>query len=192
LKSSITIMAIVVVVLATLGLASYFSLSSIPPNRPETSLSTTQTSSFTATSGFVTGTSTTASNTFFATSCTITGVGGFGLRVVSDSTGLPVSGETVNAIGHLVACGPQVVYLDNFTVGLNGWLTPVFPPQATPGGGLNFTVGYEGHTYSFVTSVAFIGSNCVTLSVPSGNVTTQNVMNGIGSYCYQESSTTTK
>ncbi len=144
------------------------------------------------TTGSVTGTSaaTTASDTFFTLSCSITGIGGFSLLVVSDSTGVPVSGETVNAVDRL-GCGsmPQVVYLDNFTVGQGGWLTPVFPPQATPGGGLDFTVTYEGRTYNFAANVPPIGFNCVTLHVPSGSVTTQNVMNGYGSYCFQGSTT---
>ncbi|MDA4119700.1 MAG: hypothetical protein OK436_03840, partial [Thaumarchaeota archaeon] len=132
-------------------------------------------------SGFVTGTSVnSSSNTYFSSTCVISGVGGFSLRIVSDSTGSPVSGETVNAIDRL-GCGSttQVVYLDNFSAGTGGWLTPVFPNQATPAGQLNFTVAYQGKTYNFTTSIAPIGSACVTLDVPSGNVTTTITMNGL-------------
>jgi hypothetical protein len=135
-------------------------------------------------SGSVTGTSArSATNTFF-TNCSITGIGGFELLVASDSTGAPVSGESVNAVDRL-GCGSaqQVVYLDNFTVGRGGWLTPIFPEQATPGGQLNFTVAYQGRTYNFASSVPPIGTACVTLHVPSGRVTTTTVMNGNGSYC---------
>jgi hypothetical protein len=130
-------------------------------------------------SGFITGTSVnSSSNTYFSSTCVISGVGGFSLRVVSDSTGSPVSGEKVNAIDHL-GCGStsQVVYLDNFSVGKGGWLTPVFPNQATPAGQLNFMVAYQGKMYNFTTSIAPIGSACVTLHVPSGNVTTTTTMN---------------
>jgi hypothetical protein len=168
-----------VFVLLVIGLAGYYYL--------------TTPSSYTA-AGFLTGTSVNSSlNTYFSSTCVITGVGGFSLRVVSDSTGSPVSGEKVNAIDQL-GCGsiPQVVYLDNFSASEGGWLTPVFPIQATPAGQLNFTVTYQGHTYDFTTDVPPLGSNCVTLHVPSGSVATENVMNGSGSYCYQESSTTNK
>ena len=134
------------------------------------------------TTGSVTGTEVSASDTFF--SCSITGIGGFELLVASDSTGAPVSGESINAVDHL-GCdsAQQVVYLDNFTAGQGGWLTPVFPSQATPGGQLNFTVSYQGKTYNFSDEVPPIGTSCVTLHVPSGSVTTKTVMNGSGSYC---------
>ena len=134
--------------------------------------------------GSVTGTSASASDTFFATSCSITGVGGFELLVVSDSSGAPVGGEVINAVDNL-GCDSdqQVVYLDDFTVGQGGWLTPVFPSQATPGGQLNFTVSYQGKTYNFSEDVPPVGTSCVTLHVPSGSVSTRTVMNGSGSYC---------
>src|SRR2546428_4357906 len=72
-----------------------------------------------------------ASDVFFTKTCVITGIGGFALLVVSDPTGAPLTGESINAVGHL-GCGsiPQVVYLNNFTVEQGGWLTPVFPKQA--------------------------------------------------------------
>jgi len=135
----------------------------------------------------VTGTSVdSASDVFFTKTCVITGIGGFALRVASDVPGVTVTGESINAVGHL-GCGsiPQVVYLDNFTVEQGGWLTPVIPKQATPGGELNFTVAYQGKTYNFSAGVAPTGSSCVTLQVPSGRVTTTSVMNGQGSYCWQ-------
>ena len=141
--------------------------------------------------GFVTGTSVDTSSDTFLTQCTVSGAGGFALLIVSDSTGAPVSGETVNAVDTLgcdITGQPaeaQVVYLDNFSVGQGGWLTPVFPDQAQAGGELNFTVSYQGGTYHFSAEVLPVGSSCVTLHVPSGNVTTMTVMNGEGSYCWQ-------
>ena len=135
-------------------------------------------------SGFVTGTNVRTSSNTYLTQCSVTGVGGFQFRVISDSTGASVSGETINATDrlgcHIVGQAPetQVVYLDNFSVGQGGWLTPVFPYQATPGGGLNFTVSYQGGTYNFSAGVPPIGTSCVTLHVPSGSVTTTTVSNG--------------
>ncbi len=125
----------------------------------------------------------------FLTTCVVTGVGGFELRVISDSTGAPVSGETISAMDRLgcIIVGHtgemQVVHIDTFSARQGGWLTPVFPAQATPGGELNFTVAYQGRTYNFTAGVPPIGTACVTLHVPSGNVTTTTVMNGNGSYC---------
>ena len=127
---------------------------------------------------------TTFVNTFFTTSCVISGVGGFEFRLVSDSTGQPVNASTISAVDKL-GCNQenQVVYLDNFSYSGDGWFTPVFPSQATVGGGLNLTVGYEGKTYNFLGDYPPVGTDCVTLSVPSGNVSSTTVMNGSGSYC---------
>jgi len=126
------------------------------------------------------------SDTYFANSCVITGVGGFAFRVVSDSTGSPVSGETIGAVGRL-GCNNevQVVNIESFSVGQDGWITPNFPTGATPAGGLNLTVFYQGGAFNFTAGPSPIGSECVTLHVPSGRVTSENVMNGEGSYCYQ-------
>ena len=130
-------------------------------------------------------TSTSESNTYL-TSCTITGVGGFEFRVVSDSTGAPLSGETIKAIDRL-GCNVQnqVVYLDNFSEsqGGGGWLVPDFPSEATPAGQLSFTILYQGETYYFTTYIAPVGTNCATFHIPSGNMTTTLVANGSGSYC---------
>jgi hypothetical protein len=118
----------------------------------------------------------------YLTSCTITGIGGFEFRVVSDSTRAPISGETIEAVDRLGGCGQnQVVYLYNFSKsqGSGGWLVPDFPNQATPAGQLSFTVSYQSGTYNFATDIPPIGTNCVTLHVPSGNVTGATVMNGI-------------
>jgi hypothetical protein len=149
------------------------------------------------TTGFVTGTSVTgASDTFYNQDvCPAPGGGGgFELRVVSDSAGAPVSGETINAVG-MARCIPsggvgaetQVVYIDKFSAGQGGWLTPNWPVQADNVGDLNFTVNYQGRAYNLVINDAFppIGTNCVTLHIPSGNVTRATAMNGIGSYCFQ-------
>ena len=154
----------------------------------ETSLSTSvlASSSTTTSIEYVTGTSANTPSDTYLTSCTVTGIGGFQLLVVSDSTGALVTGETINAVDRL-GCDSetQVVYLDTFSVGQGGWLTPVFPNQAEPGGELSFAVTYQGLTYSFSATVPPMGTSCVTLHVPSGNVTTATVMNGQGSYCWQ-------
>ena len=153
-----------------------------------TSLSiTTATSvSTTTTTSFITKTSLATQSNTYVTSCIITGVGGFEFRVVSDSTGAPVTGETITAVDRL-GCGslPQVVYLDNFSEsqGGGGWLVPDFPTQATPAGGLSFTITYLGGTYTFTASIPPVGTHCATLYVPSGNVTITFVANGSGSYC---------
>jgi hypothetical protein len=130
--------------------------------------------------GNTTGTSAiNSTDTFFASSCSITGIGGFEFRIVSDSNGASLNGETIRATDRL-GCNSetQIVYLDNFSVGAGGWLTPVFPSQATPGGGLDFTVIYQGASYNFSSEVPPVGTACVTLRVPSGNVTTTTVMSG--------------
>jgi len=130
----------------------------------------------------------TTSDTFL-TNCVVSGIGGFELHVVSDSTGTPVSGENVTAIDELgcdIVGEPaqtQVVRITNFSVGNGGWFTPIFPAQAEAGGRLNFTIAYQGQTYNFVANVPGIGTNCVVLHLPSGNVTSTTVMNGSGSYC---------
>ena len=130
-------------------------------------------------------TSTSEINTY-VTSCIITGVGGFEFKVVSDATGAPISGVTITAINRLGCDGEnQVVYIDNFSEsqGGGGWLVPDFPSQATPAGGLSFTIMYQGGTYYFTASVAPVGTNCATFYIPSGNMTSTTVMNGNGSYC---------
>jgi len=125
-------------------------------------------------------TSTSESNTYL-TSCVITGVGGFEFRVVSDSTGAPVSGETIKAVDGVTCNGEnQVVYLDNFSEsqGDGGWLVPDWPSGATPAGGLSFTISYQGGIYNFTADIPPIGANCATFHVPSGTVTSTTVMNG--------------
>ena len=130
-------------------------------------------------------TSTSESNTYL-TNCVITGVGGFEFRVVSDSTGALVSGETTKAVDEVTCNGEtQVVYLDNFSEsqGGGGWLVPDWPGEATPAGGLSFTISYQGEIYNFTAGIPPIGTNCATFYIPSGNLTTTTVMNGNGSYC---------
>jgi hypothetical protein len=122
----------------------------------------------------VTGTSVNSSSDTYLTQCSVTGIGGFQLRILSDSSGDPVTGETINAVDRLgcdvvgQAGETQVVYIDNFSVGQGGWLTPVFPSQAEPGGQLDIAVTYQGQTYSLSPVVPPIGTKCVTLLVPSG------------------------
>ena len=128
-------------------------------------------------------TSTSEINTYL-TSCTFSSGGGFEFRVVSDSTGAPISGETIKAVDK-AGCNTQnqVVYIDNFSEsqGGGGWLVPDFPSQAVPVGQLSFTIAYQGGTYNFTTTIPPIGTNCVTFHIPSGNITT--VTNGNGAYC---------
>ncbi len=144
-------------------------------------------SSLTTTSTVTTPTATVSANstnTFFSTSCSISGVGGFAFRLVSDSTGAPVTAVNMSAVDRL-GCNNenQVLYLDSFSSLGDGWLTPVFPSQATVGGSLNITVTFEGRVYNFAGDYPPVGTDCVTLSLPSGNVTSTTVMNGSGSLC---------
>ena len=175
------VVPLVVVIVIVFGASGFISIYYSWSQQPSTS----QTPSSKASSVSV-------SNTYL-TSCTITGVGGFEFRVVSDSTGTPVSGESIKAVDRLGCNGEsQVVYLDefsppvyvtNFTESDGGWLVPDFPGQATPAGQLSFTITYQGGTYNFTAYIPPMGTNCVTLHVPSGNVTSTSVMNGSGSYC---------
>jgi len=144
----------------------------------ETSNSTGQYGSFSCNA------QTTNVNTYFSTSCSISGVGGFEFRLVSNSTGQLVNSSSITAIDRL-GCNNenQVVYLDNFSYLGDGWFTPVFPSQATVGGGLNITITYEGKTYNFAGYYAPVGTDCVTLHIQSGKVTSAIVMNGSGSHC---------
>ena len=197
---------VVVVVVLVVG-TGYWALSSEPvsstlsPNPGGSSSITTSDQSNTASTtgpitssisttesaGSVTGSSVySASDTFFTSACSVTGIGGFEMRVVSDSTGTSVSGESINAVDSL-GCNEeyQTVYIDTFYQGQGGWLTPAFPSQAQPGGKLTFTIVYQGTAYNLSSDVPPIGTSCVTLHVPSGNVTTTTVMNGQGSYCWQ-------
>jgi hypothetical protein len=155
-QSAVVILAVLIVVLlAAVGSVSYDTMG-----------------------GKTTTTSMVENNTFFTSSCSISGVGGFGFRIVSDSTGATVNGATVRTVDGLVGCDEtQIVYLDNFS-SVQGWLIPVFPSNAVPAGGLNFTVTYQGRTFNFGSFVPAVGANCVTLHVPSGNVTTRWVTSG--------------
>jgi len=131
-------------------------------------------------------------NTFFSTSCSISGVGGFEIRLVSDSTGAPVNADSITAVDKLECIQEpsidvnQVVYLNQFSYLGDGWFIPIFPSQATVGGGLNITVTYEGKTYNFGGYYPPIGTDCVTLGIPSGILNSTTVMNGSGSFCSQE------
>ena len=109
---------------------------------------------------------------------------------MADSTGKPVTGETANAVDKMPCQNnPAVFYIDNFSEGQEGWLMPIAPPYAIQhggyvSGGLNITIKYQGKTYNFTAGPPPIGTNCVTLHIPSGAVTTSTVGNGYGSYCY--------
>ncbi len=175
--------AVLVVAIAAVASISYFTF-----NSGMLRINGKSTSTYTVTgSGLPTNINTTSET--YLTNCIVSGIGGFELRVVSDSTGAPVSGENVTAIDELgcdIVGQPaqtQVVRITNFSVGNGSWLTPIFPAQAEAGGRLNFTIAYQGQTYNFVASVPGIGTNCVVLHLPSGSVTSTTVMNGSGSYC---------
>jgi hypothetical protein len=161
--------ALVVTLLAVTLLATY-----------EANINPTKTSTLSS-ARFVTGTSVASESDIFLTACAPSGPG-FWLRILSDSTGAPVSGETVNAVDKFEcsngqSTNSQIVYLDNFSVGEGGWLTPVWPRQAVNWGTLNFTITYEGGTWNFSAEAYNVGLSCVTLHVPSGNVT-QKVTSG--------------
>ena len=168
------LLAAFIVALLAAGLFGYYQ------TRLGTTTSSTSTSSTSnvVSTGSVTGTSVgTASDTFFTDTCTFSSGGQFELMVASDSTGAPVQGESINAVDNEgCSSDEEVIYIDNFTVGKGGWLTPVWPNQAIPLGDLNFTVAYQGGIYNFATYVAGIGTACVTLHVPSGNVTSSLAM----------------
>jgi len=112
----------------------------------------------------------------FLSPCAVSGVGALELNVVHDSNGTPVQGETVGAVLRTAAtCAgqaqTQVVYVTNFTQGRDGWISPVLPTHAVNAGGYDFTVEYAGKTYNFAAQVQLVSLTCVTLRVPSGNVT---------------------
>jgi hypothetical protein len=130
----------------------------------------------------VIGTSVDSANDTFITNaeCLLdNGAGRVEVLIVSDSTGAPVTGESINAVDDYPCGNGQVLYINNFTVGLDGWLTPVLPSQASYVGSLNFTVTYQGATYHFPISYSPIGKECVTLHVPSGNVTSLGMSAGV-------------
>ena len=115
-------------------------------------------------------------DTFFTT-CHVTGQGSLVLKVISDSTGTPVSGETVIGVlrsqstcdGHSET---QVVHITNFTQAGKGWLAPSLPSEAQGFGTVGITVGYGGTTYNLSAVIHPASLNCITLRVPSGNVYT--------------------
>lgn len=172
-----SLVILVVILCASIGTAFFLTTGHQTASTSRTSTATTSASPVVSTTS-VTGTSVnSASDTFFNETlanppCTDIGGGAIELLVVSNSTGAPVNGEGINAVNNFACDGSeQVVYLNNFTVGQHGWLTPVFPSEATLFGSLNFTVEYQGHAYQFSTSYPPFGLSCVTLRVPSGNVT---------------------
>src|SRR5450759_4745321 len=128
---------------------------------------------------FVAGTSVDTNSDILAENCNhILGDGALELQVVYDVVGIPVHGESINAVG-MLGCEfngnaqTQVAYLNNFTIGSFGWLSPVFPSHTVPQGNLNFMVKYLGSTYRFTAAIPPIGVTCVTLRVPSGGVSTR-------------------
>lgn len=135
---------------------------------------------------------TTNSNTYFSTSCSISGVGGFEFRLVSDSTEQPVNASSISAVDKL-GCNNenQVVYLNNFAYLGDGWFVPIFPNQAVVGGDLNITLTYVGETYNFTGYYPPVGTDCVTIHVPSDNLSSTIVMNGSGSNCSAGTATST-
>ncbi len=179
----------VIILVAAVGLG-YYAISSGQHVKSTVSTSFTSTTSSVRNSTtssvlLVTGTSVDTQNDTFLTSCFPSGGGGFEFRIISDSTNETIlQGLSVNAVAQ-TGCSLngqppeiQMVYLNNFSVGAGGWLTPISPPQASTLGNLSFVVAYQGKTYDFSSSVPPVGSNCTTLSVPSGDVSTVFTMNG--------------
>jgi hypothetical protein len=120
--------------------------------------------------------------------CPPVSAGSFEFRLVSDPSGAPVNPASISAVDMLTCNGEnQVATINEFSYTGGGWIVPVFPSQAMYGGGLNITVTYQGETYNFAGGIPPIGTECVTLHVPSGNVSSSTVMNGSGSYCSQSS-----
>ena len=114
-----------------------------------------------------TGTNTTASN------CPPVGGAQMELQVVSDTTGMPVQQDApaVSAVFRTGCNGiggdwTDTLYFDRVSEGSSGWFD--LPSLV---GGLNFTVGYAGHAYSFRAGTYPASTTCVTLAVPSGVVT---------------------
>jgi hypothetical protein len=165
-----------VVVLLGISLFGYYGL--MPRTTTSVTGATTPISTVAAARS-VTGTSESERDTFANSSCPDTGAGVIELLVVSDSTGAPVTGESINAVNSLDCNGEQVVYLNNFTIGQGGWLTPVLPAQAQAFGWLNFTITYEGATYHLPTMYPVLGKDCVTLHVPSGEVSSVGFSAGV-------------
>ncbi len=155
--------ALAVTLLVFLSLATYEANTSTTPSAASSSV-------------FVTGANTGSASDTFLTGCSPSGPG-LALRVVSDSTGAPISGESISAIdtfGCSIQGGEiafQTVHLDNFSLGDGGWLSPVWPNGAVNAGTLNFTVSYQEQRYHFSAQAYLVGRSCVTLHLPSGNVT---------------------
>lgn len=116
--------------------------------------------------------------------CPQVSAGGFEFRLVSDSTGLPANPDSMSAVDRLTCNGEnQVADINEFSYVGGGWIVPVFPSEAMYGGGLNITVAYNGEKENFAGAIPPIGTDCVTLHVPSGNVSSSTVMNGSSSHC---------
>ena len=126
------VIAIIAVVVIIVGAMAVITLSS-QSSTSNATLVTTTTIGIAPFTSIATSVNTTAD--VYLTSCSITGIAELALRVVSDSTGAPVSGETLSAVDTL-GCDTQtqVVHIGNFSMRQGGWLTPVFPAQAEPGG----------------------------------------------------------
>src|SRR5580693_8076554 len=134
-----------VTVVGLVAVVAILEISSMPSSRTSTNgisspaISSSKTStamvntttSYTTSTSYVTGTSIDSANdTFMTGSCVDAGAGMVELRVVSNSTGVPVTGESVNAVNDLnCGYGNQLLYLNNFTVSQGGWLTPILPNQ---------------------------------------------------------------
>jgi len=185
-RRGVLLAALAVIILIAVGSVGYHEIT----NEAARSSSGSTFTPF-STIGFVTGTSVSNASDTYVTriGCVSSSGNGLELRIVSDSTGAPVSGETVNAIemnGPCIAGSiseTQVLYIGNFSEGQGGWLMPIFPPQAESGGRLDLAVTYQGRSYNFSGQEPGVGSTCLTLHVPSGDGTTTTVFSSIGSIC---------
>ena len=159
------------------------------PSRAATSRSTTQSLSSTSTTNYAvtvcrfttasngsrvttcSSPSVTATSTGVSTVCVITGQsGGAFLRVLSDSTQMPVTGAVVTATLNPAECILNGVEYTNtattqmFTTNGTEWMLL----NTTNAGSISLTVTYSGQTYTFTAELRPVSVTCTTLYVPSG------------------------
>jgi hypothetical protein len=171
-----------VVVLVGVSLFGYYETRARTTTTSSINKPTTTTVSTVTSAKSVIGTSVDSANDTFITDveCLLdNGAGRVELLIVSDSTGAPVNGESINAVDDYPCGNGQLLYINNFTVGMDGWLNPVLPSPASYVGSLNFTVTYQGATYQVPVYYPPMGILCATLHVPSGNVTTSGISAGV-------------
>ena len=144
---------LLIVVVAVVGALSYLFLSSssVPPlNTSPTPVTTT-------------------------TFCSITGqAGGAFLRILSDSTQVPVVGAQVSAANKPAYCGSNSYTTDSpatsqttitFTTNSTEW----YSLNTLNNAGYSFVVKYSGQSYTLTIDLRPVSTTCATLLVPSGH-----------------------